>query len=99
MSKPLFRGKQLKVRVLRRHFNKSLQEVGTDDLMIAFSSIFSCPVAQALKEKFPKDFHSVGAFNLTLKGGRCYNMTNSGHETVKKNKPFTITLTKPEYEV
>lgn len=103
MAKPLFRGKQLKVRVLRRHFNKSLEVLGTKDLQVAYGSVTNCPIAQAMIEKFPERFFSVGCGNISFKdenGSYSHlHISNSSAEVVYENKPFTVTLTRYEDKV
>jgi hypothetical protein len=89
LNRPLFRGPQLRVRVLRRHFNQA-KEYGKG---INYTDIFNCPIAQALKELFPDSRIVVGPDDLSINRVD-YTLINGDCRTVEANKPFTCTIVK-----
>lgn len=92
LNRPLFRGPQLRVRVLRRHFNQA-KEYGNGKGDVNYTDIFNCPIAQALKELFPDSRIVVGPDDLSINRVD-YTLINGDCRTVEANKPFTCTIVK-----
>ncbi len=88
--------KQIRVRVLRRHYNLATEN-GKIPLKEAFGRTTMCPMAQALKERFPNEFQSTGGIALTFKTAGQYwieTEKENSYSQVIENKPFTFTLKK-----
>lgn len=90
----LFRGPQLRVRVLRRHYNKAKAcRKNSFDCAVNYCDSRNCPIAQAVKELFPGLKISVAPSDIKI-GDNYYYLVGGGAANVQADKPFTCTIVK-----
>ena len=68
------------------------------DLKNAFyGDAFDCPIARALKRKFPKEYILVGGFDVDL-GNKTYKFANGGpssffvNDCIRESRPFSVEI-------